>query len=305
MAYMDMALPEFTGKFSTQEACMEAVFEARWPNGFRCPHCDHDVGYRLTTRPVVQCAHCRKQTWITANTLFHKSQTPLPKWFLLIYLFAHDKGGRSTLSLAKLLGMHYATTWFIVQKIRLAMASRDEGLTLAGYIELDEAFFGGRHHSGGKKGKAPKYNKQPVLVMVESEGQRAGNLVMRVIPDEHMASLAPVIEQKIESEPPGQWFRADAWGAHHVVGIFGHRIKMSYVPPSEQDSVLRCVNLAVSHAKRFFRGTYHQYCKTHMQRYLDEFCYRWNRRHLEKQLAFHLLKACVLHTPINYSQIPA
>lgn len=305
MAYIDMTLPEFTMKFSTQEACIQAVFDARWPKGFRCPYCDHDDGYRLTTRPVVQCALCRRQTWITAKTLFHQTKIPLPKWFLIIYLFAQDKGGRSALSISKLLGMHYATVWFIVQKIRIAMASRDENLTLAGYIELDEAFFGGRHRSGGRGGKPPRHNKKQVLVMVESEGWRAGNVMMRVIPNDHIASIAPIIKDKIESDPPGQWFRADAWGSHHIVSSYGHRIKMSYIPVHEQDSVLRCVSLAISHAKRFFRGTYHQYCKTHIQRYLGEFCYRWNRRHLEKQLATHLLTACVLHSPIKYSQIPA
>jgi len=305
MAYIDMTLPQFQNKFSTQEACLQAVFDARWPRGFRCPYCEHDDGYRLRTRPVVQCAACRRQTWITSNTLFHKSRTPLPTWFLMIYLFAQDKGGRSCLSISKLLGMHYATVWFIIHKIRIAMATRDQNLTLAGYIELDEAFFGGRHHSGGKGGKPPKHNKKQVLVMVEAEGKRAGNIVMRVISNDQLDSLKPIIAEKIEAEPPGQWFRADARGSHHVVGIFGHHINMSFIPIEKQDAALRCVNLAIAHAKRFFRGTYHQYCKLHIQHYLDEFCYRWNRRNLDRQLASHLLQACILHPPIKYSQIPA
>src|SRR5688572_12922502 len=126
MAYIDMNFLEFQKKFETQEACIQAVFDAKWPKGFRCPYCNHDDGYRLTTRPVVQCSSCRRQTWITSNTLFHKSQTPLTKWFMIIYLFAHDKRGKSCLSIAKLLGMHYSTVWFIIHKIRIAMATRDE-----------------------------------------------------------------------------------------------------------------------------------------------------------------------------------
>jgi hypothetical protein len=86
---------------------------------------------------------------------------------------------------------------------------------------------------------------------------------------------------------------------------YGHRIKMQHVPIAEQDRELRCVNLAVSHAKRVFRGTYHQFCKKHIQRYLSEFCYRWNRRHLERQLAGHLLTACILHPPVMYSSVIA
>ena len=305
MAYIDMTLPEFQKRFSTQEACLQAVYDARWPRGFVCPYCQHNDGYRLRTRPLVQCTVCRRQTWITSNTLFHMTKVPLPMWFLIIYLFARDKRGNSCMNISRLLGMHYATVWFILQKIRIAMATREETRTLAGYIELDEAFFGGRHQSGGRGGKPPKHNKKQVLVLVESEGRRAGNAVMRVIADDRMENLKPIIEQKVESEPPGQWFRSDALGTHHVVMVLGHRIRMEHVPIADQDKVLRCVNLAVSHAKRFFRGTYHQFCKAHIQRYLDEFCYRWNRRHLQSQLASHVLAACVLHAPVLYSAIPA
>lgn len=210
---------------------------------------------------------------------------------------AHDKGGTSVLRLSKRLGMHYDTVWHIVHKIRKAMGARDEFLTLAGTIEMDEAFFGGRSKKPGPK--APRDNKVEVLVMVESEGWQAGNLVMQVIENDRIEDLKPIIERKVESEPGGQLFRADGLGRHHVVTIFGHQISMGPVPKALQDQLLRCVNLAVSHAKRFFKGTYHHFCKTHIQRYLDEFCYRWNRRHLERQLFSHLLAACTFHPGIS------
>lgn len=310
MAYVDLTLPEFQQRFATEESCLQAVFEARWPRGFLCPHCGHNDGNRIPTRRTIQCCLCRRQTSITSNTLFHKSRTPLLLWFLIIYFVAHDKGGVSASRLSKQLGMHYTTVWFIVQKIRFAMAYREENLKLAGYIEMDEAFFGGRNRNKGKpvpKGqrKPPSYNKRQVLVLVESEGWQAGNLVMKVIESNQYDDLEPVIAEKIESDPPGQWFRSDGWGSHHVVMQLGHRIEMGPIPVSEQGKVLQCVNLAVSHAKRFFKGTFHHFCKIHIQRYLDEFCYRWNRRHLERQLASHLLTACVLHPAVLYSAIPA
>lgn len=231
-------------------------------------------------------------------------------WFLIIYFVAHDKGGASALRLSKQLGMHYTTVWFIVQKIRFAMAYREKNLTLAGYIEMDEAFFGGRNRSKGKskpKGqrKPPSYNKRQVLVLVESEGRQAGNLVMKVIDTNEYKDLRPVIAGKVESDPPGQWIRTDGWGSHHVVIELGHRLKMGPIPKDLLDKELRCVSLAVSHAKAFFKGTFHHFCKVHIQRYLDEFCYRWNRRHLERQIASHLLTACVLHPAVLYSSIPA
>jgi hypothetical protein len=310
MAYVDLTLLQFQKRFCDEESCLQAILEARWPRGFVCPRCGHHGGNRITTRRAIQCCACRRQVSITSNTLFHKSRTPLVMWFLIIYFVAHDKGGASALRLSKQLGMHYTTVWFIVQKIRIAMACREENLTLAGYIEMDEAFFGGRNRSKGKpkpkgKRKPPSYNKRQVLVLVESEGRQAGNLVLKVIPDDRYVDIKPVIEAKVESEPGGQWFRADGWGSHHVVVGLGHKLEMGPIPTKLLDRELRCVSLAVSHAKEFLKGTFHHFCKTHIQRYLDEFCYRWNRRHLETQLASHLIVACALHYGVPYDAIPA
>jgi hypothetical protein len=196
--------------------------------------------------------------------------------------------------------MHYDTVWNIVSKIRSAMGERDKNITLAGYIEMDEAFFGGRSKQKKSQNprKSPTEGKQAVLVMVEAEGRQAGNLVMKVIDGLWYDDLRPVIAEKVEAEPPGQWFRSDGWGSHHVVIALGHHIKMTPIPQAKLDEVLRCSSLAVSHAKRFFKGTYHHFCKKHIQRYLDEFCYRWNRRHLESQLASHLIAACALNSAI-------
>lgn len=298
MAYIDLSLPQFQDRFSSENACLDAVFEARWPRGFVCPYCEHNDGIRLRSRPrIVECCSCKRQTSITANTIFHRSHIPLRLWFLAIYLFAHDKGGASATRLSRQLGMNYPTAWFMLQRIRIAMGTRDENLTLAGYIELDEAFFGGRTKS--KRNRRPPWdNKQIVLVMVESEGRQAGNLVMKVVPSAQYHDLEPVIADKVESEPAGQWFRTDGWGAHQVVMSLGHRLKMGVIPYVVQEDLLCCVNLAISHAKRFFKGTYHHFCKMHIQRYLDEFCYRWNRRHHFNQLASHLLTACVLHKSV-------
>jgi len=303
MAHLDLTLPQFQTRFSKEEACLQAIHDARWPKGFVCPHCGHNDGNRISTRRSVQCCLCRRQTSITSGTLFEGSRTPLTQWFLIIYFVAHDKGGASALRLAKQLGMHRTTVWNIMQKLRFAMATRDNNLTLAGYIELDEAFFGGRSKSKRNR-KPPSDNKKQVLVLVESEGQQAGNLVMKVIDSAQYHDLKPILAEKIESDPPGQWIRSDGWGAHHVVIALGHRITMTKMDSETLNKELCCASLAVSHAKRLFKGTFHHFCKIHLQRYLDEFCYRWNRRHLEKQLASHLLTACVLHPPVTYTAIP-
>lgn len=305
MAYIELTLPQFVRRFNSEESCLQAVFSARWPRGFVCPRCQHNGGYRLPGRRTIQCYSCRRQSSITSGTLFHRSHLPLTIWFLLIYLIANDKGGASTMRLSKQLGLHYTTAWFAVQKIRFAMATREENLKLAGYIELDEAFFGGKSRNKRTRNgpKPPAEKKRQVLVMVESEGRQAGNLVMKVVRDATYNTVRSVIETKVEQGPHGQWFRSDAWQAHGAATAFGHKIEMTHIPNHLQDSELPCMSLAIAHAKRFLLGTFHQFCKKHLQRYLDEFCYRWNRRHLATQLASRLIHACALSPAITYSQI--
>lgn len=305
MIHLDLSLPQFVAKYSDEEACLMAIFEAQWPRGYICPYCGHNDGIRLKSRPrVIQCPCCRRQSSILANTIFRNTHLPLTSWFLALYLVAQDKGGDSALRLVEQLGVSQPTAWLLLQKVRICMGDRDEKLTLAGLIELDEAFFGGRR-TKKTHSESPFAGKVEVLVMVESENMAAGNLVMKVIPDDSMESLKPVIAAKIESEPPGQHFRADGLGRHHVVCTLGHKITMGPMTKVEQDSLMACVNLAIKHAKEFLKGTYHHFCRMHIQRYLDEFCYRWNRRHLGKAKASHLILACVLHQPAPWNRVAA
>jgi hypothetical protein len=142
MSTDSMTAIEFHNRYSSERACLDALEKMRWPNGFICPNCEHDLGYRLSSKRLIQCAVCRHQTSVTSGTLFHKTRVPLQNWFWIIYAIAHDKGGASAMRLSQQLNMHYATVWNIVQKIKHAMARRDESILLAGLIELDTMFVG-------------------------------------------------------------------------------------------------------------------------------------------------------------------
>ena len=144
MSYKEYSLLDFQREFGSEEACLRAIFRARWPHGFVCPKCGHNDGTRLSKRRAIQCSCCRAQTSITSGTLFHKSKVPLVYWFWLIFLMTQDKGGISTMRAAKLLGMHYTTVWNMMHKLREAMADRLNGPLLSGYVEIDEAYFGGK-----------------------------------------------------------------------------------------------------------------------------------------------------------------
>lgn len=125
-----------------------------------------------------QCAHCRHQVSITADTLFHATKIPLAKWFWATYLMASDKGGLSALRASKHLGVSWITARTMLRKIRQAMAYRDSIYRLANLIELDDTVVGGKR--SGKRGRGAE-GKRPVLVAVETRKKGAGFLALQAV----------------------------------------------------------------------------------------------------------------------------
>jgi hypothetical protein len=282
---------EFNKHYRTEDDCLQAIEKMRWPNGFICPKCQHDDGYRLSRMRIIECAVCKHQTSITAGTIFHKTRIPLLKWFWMMFLVIQDKGGSSALRLSKQLDMHFRTVWNILHKLREAMSTRDNDvIKLSTLIQLDEAYFGG-----------PK-RKTQVLVMIEEEKGRAGNLVMKKIFGQKVPS-EPGIRKEIEAHVDNetqQHFVSDCAWAHTAPRKMGHTVQFHKSTPESAITDLGWLHLAVSLAKRFILGTYHGVSKKYLQRYLDEFCYRFNRRFKENSIHQSLIRACVSASPVIY-----
>lgn len=290
MKHESFSISRFSKRFQTEEDCLQAIMKARWPKGFRCPSCDHDDGYRLGRQRVIECPVCHTQTSITAGTIFHKTRTPLLKWFWMIFLIAQDKGGASALRLSKQLSMHLKTVWQILHKLRKAMAARDsEAIRLSGLIQLDEAYFGGTRR------------KTQVMVMVEEGRRHAGNLVMQKIFGRMVSEpeVRKVVEARVDNESQ-QHFVTDCASAHSTLQKMGHKLKTYLSTPISAVQKLGLAHLVISLAKTFINGTYHGVSRKHLNGYLSEFCYRFNRRFREAQIHESLIRACVYASPVNY-----
>lgn len=142
-----MNLLEFTQKFSDEEACEEHLIHLRWKDGFTCPKFNHSEAmlvYATHRRdadrrvPLFECKQCHRQTSVTAETIFHKSKTPLCKWFLAIYLVSNDKRGVSAKTLQRHIGVSYNTAWHMLNKIRNAMAERNAKYKIEGIVQVDD-----------------------------------------------------------------------------------------------------------------------------------------------------------------------
>ena len=146
-----LSLMQFQKKFGTEKACQKHLFRLRWPEGFRCPRCQHGEAYFHRTRQLYHCKACGYQASLTAGTIFHKTRTPLTKWFWMIWLMGRQKSGISMLSLQRMLEIKsYKTVWTMGHKIRQALAARDADYKLAGLIEMDDTYF--RVPKPGKRG---------------------------------------------------------------------------------------------------------------------------------------------------------
>jgi len=317
-----MSAIEFQDRFRTEEDCLDFIRQLRWPHGFICPNCGHDFGYELNERRLYQCSICRRQTSVTAGTIFHKTRTPLRHWFWMIYQIAQDKGGASASKLAKQLGGFQSTVWNQLQKLRHAMERRDETITLAGFIELDEAVIGPQARKTGRRKKDDDDKKGPrlkslgrprkdgtkpkrqteVVVMVERENRHAGNLAMKVIYKTTRNDVREAVQQRVEDNQ--QSFKSDAAQSHFVVKSMGHELQaipLSGTPLSCEE--LPVVHRAISLLKRFLIGTYHGVSAKYLQRYLSEFAFRWNRRDSEQTLWASMLKAACFAAPMTYSEL--
>jgi len=154
---------EFQELYGREEQCRAALVRMRWPDGFLCPKCGGRAHAYCEPRHLFQCRACRTQTSARAGTIFHKSRTPLAKWFLAMHLITASKNDIAALELARQLDVKWDTAWLIKQKLLEVMLQRNSMYKLAGDIQVDDAYQGGE--KAGKPGRGAA-NKLPFVIAV-------------------------------------------------------------------------------------------------------------------------------------------
>jgi hypothetical protein len=295
--YTEISLLEFQDKFPTEESCLDYLIKKRWPQGVKCPCCaDSKLDY-IRTRRAFECRGCRKQIYVTAGTIFHKSRVPLRKWFWAIFLMATSKKGVSMLYLQKQLGIKsYRTAWLMGHKIRQAMIQRNGLYMLEGMVEADEIFIGGKQ-SLDERRKAGS-NKTPFLIAVQ-ENQEGGPRFLsfeelETIYEQH---VAPAIKKHIRS---GSTIKSDGDGVYVKASKEGykHLRSVAMKEPEQTYEHLKWINTITSNLKRYLLSTHHGVFPKYRKAFLAEFAYRFNRRYWPYQAFDRLLYACVHAHPV-------
>jgi len=283
-----MTMLEFMERFGTEEACQLYLYEKRWPKGFVCPKCGTVAEpFHITSRKLYQCKHCNHQTSVTAGTVMDKSRTPLQKWFLAIYLMSKDKRGCSAMQIKRELKIAYDTAWTMSHKIRKAMGDRDENYLLSGIVEMDDGFFGSPSEGAGKRGRGT--DKTPVVIGLSLVDGRPSFVKAQVLPAIDGDSIAMFSEKNIEK---GTSIASDGFRAYRKLKEKGYIHMPENFNLEENPEHLKWLHIVISNLKNFFDGTYHGIGSRHMQSFLDEFCFRFNRRFWHPQLFGRTVAAC-------------
>jgi len=292
-----MSLFEFHQRFPTEEDCAKHLFKLRWPDGFICPKCECQKCNFHISRLLYRCKDCKHDVSLTAGSVLHKTRTPLMIWFWTIFLVACDKRGHSALSISKELNISYWVAWTLLQKVRKAMAEQDSLYKLKGIIELDDAYFGSKDE-GGKRGRGTTKSKILVAVSTDEEKKHAGFAKMQVVRKFDTNTVNKFVRENIE---PGSRIQTDDLHIYNSLADLG--VEHEEYPVVSGEKPLPWVHTIISNAKTFCLGTYHRFGKKHLQAYLDEFCYRFNRRFWENQLFDRLLAACINCEAMTYREL--
>lgn len=264
---------EFDRRFCDESACIEYLYQLRWPEGFICSRCGH-TEYWKSGRGLYICQVCEHNQSVTAGTIFHSTKKPLTDWFKALWWFATRKSGVNAINLQDLLGLgSYTTAWKWLQKLR-SCTIRTSREKLSGNIEADEFYLGGEH--SGKRGRGAEH-KCAVAIAVERKGHKLGRLRMQVIQRCGSDDLIPFATANIAS---GSTVTTDGWKGYSGLGKcgFDHK-KVLQSKTDDKNSVLPGVHLVVSLVKRLILGTFQgRFEGKYLQRYLDEYVFRFNRR---------------------------
>jgi transposase-like protein len=297
-----MNLFSLAKEFPTEEHALAYWIKTRWPKGVRCLACDHDKCYLIETKGktkkvarLFECADCGLHFSATTNTLFHDTHLPLQKWFMAIALMVEAKKGISAKQVQRHIGCTYKTAWFLCQRIRQAM-QEPENQVLGGegqIVEIDETYVGGRLAGTGVQ--AGRDNKTAVIGIVE----RGGRVHMQTMKNAKKESLKPVIEAKVS--PDTDKIVTDGAAAYltiipvekHQAGNHKEEKRKGRVSNQTFEGVF-------SLFKRGLIRSYHKLGTEHLDKYLGEFCWRYNRRGMQPWLFSMALVSMAKNKPMPY-----
>lgn len=266
---------EFSRRFATEQACLEYLVASRWPDGFECPRCGESRAWWKEGKGVFECTDCHHETSVTAGSVMHRTKQPLTFWFHAAYLVTTFSTGLSAMMFQRQMGLtRYETAFNLLHKLRAAMV-REDRTPLAGIVEADEAYVGGPQEGPAGRGAL---GKVIIAGAVEVRGENAGRCRLRVVDDISSRSLIGFLRETVE---PGTIVRTDGLKSYSGLTKAGFRHEVEIAErPKDAVNIWPHIHHVFGNLKAWLIGTHHGVSPQHLQAYLNEFAFRFNRRHV-------------------------
>jgi len=307
------SLSQFQETFPDEASCAAFLLERRWPNGFVCPRCGERRAAALKSRAhTYECLACKRQTSVIAGTAMHRSKLPLTAWFWAAHLMATHSNGMSARQLEDQLGVAYKTAWLLTQKLRRSMVDPDRE-PLEGVVEVDQTEIpfreGDAFFEPGNAGKILVIGAVEVIDRDTNQSKprrkhakyldtRSGRIRLSMIADNSAASIEAFVRANVKR---GTTLLTDGHASYP--GLTDYRHDPRVVGKMAAHVVLPWIHRAFSLMKRWSLGTYHGLRRKHVDTYLNEFVFRYNRR-FHRHVSFEtLLGLAAQHEPASYWDI--
>jgi transposase len=286
------SVTDFNNEFPSDTACLAYIAEQRYPGGVsHCAKCKQDrKHHRVGNRTAYACDHCGNHIYPLKGTIFEKSSTSLRTWFYAMYLMGSTRCGISAKQVQRETGVTYKTAWRIFRQVRSLLSDGEmqlEGPT----VEVDETYIGGRRK--GSRGRAMAGDKK--MVPVVGIVQRGGLAIATHVKNVKAKTLVGLVRKHVT---PGSTVYTDEFPAYNTISKgkrFVHRrIKHSAGIYVMGDIHTNSVEGLWSLIKGGIRGVYHHVDPYYLQSYLNEYCFRYNRRHNGNQQFRSILERVVL-----------
>ena len=265
---------EFQQMYPDDEACLRHIMIERYGGTeLDCPKCGaFGKFYRMTKDRGYVCQHCGHHLFPCVGTPMERSRTPLHKWFYAIFLFTSSRHGVAAKELQRQLGVTYKTAWRMAHEIRKYMAKVDGETPLGGVVEADETYIGGRT-TGGKRGRGAP-NKTVVFGIVE----RDGDVMANVVPNVRKKTLQPIIKENVEEGSTIHTDELKSYRGLSKAGFDHETVNHGAGEYVDGENHVNSVEGIWARLKLSIRGTHVHVSGKHLQKYVKEFEYRYNRR---------------------------
>ena len=288
-----MNVLEFFEQFPDEQSCLDHFKQNREYQGVVCKKCSCTKHYWLKAKSQWQCSSCKFRTTLRSGTMMENSNLPIRKWYLAIFFMTYTKKGMSACELQRQLGhKRYDTVWSLMHRIRNAMGNRDARYVLEDMVEFDEAYFEKTTPDNVKlkRGKGSQ-KQQNVAVMAEStplinpetgeETKSCRYFKMKVLGDHKKEAINNVVHENIDEK---SIVFSDKSTSYVDIEDFVETHLQEKSTPETTNTTLKWVHIAISNAKRTLLGIHHKIKGKYLQLYLDEFCYKLNRRYFGSYL---------------------